>query len=156
MKTLILGLIFASISFMGYKVGDRYRQKEKFYYEFKTFLIYLKSEIGFFKKDIVQIVENYQTKNKNLCLLLNNFGEFLNGEKAKNLDILSLEENLNLHKFFEGLGKSDCDSQKEYIEKNLEIFEIVLNDAKQKNQKQGNMLKKLSILVGILVCIILI
>lgn len=156
MKIVILGLIFACISCLGYKLGDKYKQKEKFYYEFKNFLIYLKSEIGFFKKDIVQIVENYQTKNRHFKAFLNNFVGTLNGANAENLGILSTDENLNLQKFFEGLGKSDCESQKEYIEKNIEIFDIVLSDAKQKNLKQGNMLKKLSILVGILVCIILI
>jgi len=41
MKLLILGLIFASISFIGYKFGDTYKEKEAFYKEFLSFLLYL-------------------------------------------------------------------------------------------------------------------
>ena len=156
MKILILGLIFGSISFLGFKIGNVFKEKEVFYYDFKNFLIYLKSEIGFFRRDIVEIIEAYQTKNKNITMLLGNFKQSLNGENFQKINILSDSENAKIEEFFKGVGVSDCDSQKEYIEKNIEIFSKSYEDAKQQNLKQGIMYKKLSILVGILVCIILI
>lgn len=156
MKALILGLIFLFISLIGFKLGEKYKQKERFYYEFKNFLIYLKSEIGFFEKDIVEIVSTYSSKNQHLSELLNSFKQSLLGEKFEGLKILSEEENFKIIEFLNGLGKSDCESQKEYIEKNLEIFTNFYVEAKDKNLKQGTMCKKLSILVGVLVCILLI
>ncbi len=71
-------------------------------------------------------------------------------------EILSKEENLKIIDFFNGVGASDCESQKEYIEKNLEIFNSCFEQAKLQNEKQGSMYKKLSILLGLLVCIVLI
>ena len=156
MKSLILGLIFVSISYLGFKVGDRFKKKEKFYYDFKNFLIYLKNEIGFFEKDILEIVSSYETKNSNLKLLLENYQASLNEKPFEELKILSKEENLKIIDFFNGVGASDCESQKEYIEKNLEIFNSCFEQAKLKNEKQGSMYKKLSILLGLLVCIVLI
>ena len=156
MKTLILVLIFLSVSGVGFVIGDRYKQKEKFYYDFKNFLVYLKSEIGFFEKNVVDILNGYQTKNENLKLLFQKFNESLNGFEFNGLNILSSEENFKLIEFFKGIGKSDCESQKEYIEKNLEIFTKIYEDAKLDNQKKGNMFKKLSILAGLLICIVLI
>src|SRR5574344_2008524 len=100
MKSLILGLIFVSISYLGFKVGDRFKKKEKFYYDFKNFLIYLKNEIGFFEKDILEIVSSYETKNSNLKLLLENYQASLNEKPFEELKILSKEENLKIIDFF--------------------------------------------------------
>ena len=156
MKSLILGLIFGSICVLGFNIGNKFKKKEKFYYEFKNFLIYLKSEIGFFERDIVEIVDNYKTKNTDLTELLLNYKNSLQDKEFVDLNLISKEENNKLKDFFKGLGKSDCESQKEYIDKNLEIFDSLLKQAKLNNDKQGSMYKKLSILVAILVCIIII
>ncbi|MGN1208253.1 MAG: stage III sporulation protein AB [Christensenellales bacterium] len=156
MKIAILGLIFASVSFLGFRIGGKFKEKEKFYYDFKNFLIYLKSEIGFFKKDIVEIVDNFSTKNFHLNELLQNYKQSLIDKKFNKINILNDEENDKLKKFFDGIGVSDCDSQTEYVEKNLEIFGKKYEEAKIENLKKGNMYKKLSILIGILICVVLV
>ena len=68
MKLLFLGLIFVSISYIGFQYGHGYKIKENFYNEFANFLIFLKSQIGFLKTDLISIFKNYETKNKSFNL----------------------------------------------------------------------------------------
>lgn len=158
MKLLILGLIFGSISYIGYKYGDSYKIKQNFYNEFLNFLIHLKSQINFLKMNLLEIIDNYQTKDKNLKKILNDFKEnILNDNEINiNLSILTNEEKLEFQTFFNGLGKSDLLSQNEFIEKNIEIFEKKLEQKRALNLKYGVMYKKLGILFAFFICIVLI
>lgn len=156
MKYVILGLIFASICFSGHKMGNRYKEKEKFYYEFKNFLVFLKSEIGFFKKNLITIFDEFASENPKFIKLLENCKNFITSNKKLDLEFLSKQENFELEEFFRGLGQNDCNFQKEYIEKNLEFFNKKYDESVRLNAKYGVVIKKISILVGIMVCIILI
>lgn len=156
MKLLILGLIFASISYMGFQYGSKYKEKESFYNEFSKFLINLKSQINFLKLDLISIFKNYKTKDKNLTILLKNFENNLTEETTVNLTILNEDENLEISTFLKGLGKTDCLTQNDFIEKHIEIFNKKLKEKKELNIKYGNMYKKLGVLIAFLVCIVLI
>lgn len=156
MKFLFLGLIFASISYIGFQYGNSYKEKVNFYNEFSNFLLYLKSQISFLKVDLLSIFKEFKTKDKNLRILLNNFRENLLNDKIINLSILKEDENLEIFNFFKGLGKSDCFSQNDFIERQIEIFEKKLKECKEANLKYGNMYKKLGVLLAFFICIVLI
>ena len=133
MKLLFLGLIFVSISYIGFQYGHGYKIKENFYNEFANFLIFLKSQIGFLKTDLISIFKNYETKNKNLKILLNNFEINLLENQSINLSILTQEENLEILNFLKSLGKSDCLTQEEFLERQIEIFNKKLKESKETN-----------------------
>jgi len=156
MKILILGLIFASISLLGFRVGNKYSEKEKFYNEFYNFLMYIKNQIGFFKTNILEILKEYETKNKNLKKLIENYITFLNTENYEELNILTKNENEEIIKFLKGLGLNDCFTQNEFLENYQSFFEKKLNDCKALNLKYGAMYKKLGVLIAIFVCILII
>ena len=156
MKFVILGLIFSSISFLGFKMGNKYYEKEKFYNDFYNFIIFTKNQIGFLKINIIEILNNYETKNKNLKNLLINYYKFLQGEEYTELNILNKDENLEIFNFLKGIGLNDCLTQNEFFENYLIFFEKKLKEVKTLNLKYGAMYKKLGILLGICVCILLI
>ena len=156
MKFVLLGLIFGSISYIGVKLGNTYKEKERFYNDFASFLLYLKTEIGFFKTNIIEIINKYETKNKNLKLLLTNYSKFLDGKDFELLEMLSKEENEEIAGFFKGIGLNDCFTQEDFIEKNILAFNQKLDDCKKLNLKYGVLYKKLGVLFAIFVCIVLI
>lgn len=156
MKILLLGLIFGSISYIGYKLGDSYRQKEVFYNEFNKLIIYIKNQISFFKTNILEILDNYDTKNLYINKIIRNYKNFLENNQFYELDILSKNENEDIYNFLKGIGKNDCFTQNEFLSKNLDFFNNKLEECKQLNLKHGVLYKKLGVLLGIFVCLILI
>lgn len=156
MKFLFLGLIFGSISYIGFQYGNSYKEKENFYNEFSKFLLYLKSQITFLKIDLFTIFKAFETKDKNLKFLLKNIESNLKENKKIKINILTLEENLALNDFFNNLGKSDCITQEEFISHQIDFFEAKLKESKDANLRYGNMYKKLGVLAAFLVCIVLI
>lgn len=158
MKFLILGLIFGSISYMGFKIGDSYKSKQNFYSEFINFLLYLKSQINFLKTDILQVIENYKTKDKNLNKLLLELKSAIKNQDIEklNLDFLHNDEKQEFNNLFNCLGKSDLYNELEFLDKNIEIFNQLLEQKKSLNIKYGVMYKKLGILFAFFICIVLI
>lgn len=156
MKLVILGLIFSSICFTGFKFSNSFKEKERFYYEFCSFLLFLKGEISFLKSNILEILEKFNSKNENLNKVIINYKNYLKTEEYVFISLLSNEENLQIKHFFERLGQNDCFNQNEYIETNLAVFQKKYEDAKNANLKYGAMYKKLSIILAIFICIILI
>lgn len=156
MKFLILGSIFSLVTYIGFKFGNRYKEKVDFYNDFSIFLLYLKSQISFLKVDLITIFNQYECKNNHFKNLICNLSDDFNSYRNINVEILKEDENLQIRRFFEGLGKNDCLTEEDYIKRQIEIFNKKLNDAKDLNLKYGNMYKKLSILLGIFVCIVLI
>lgn len=158
MKILILGSIFALITYTGFKFGNNYKEKENFYNDFVRFLINLKTQINFLKTDIIQILNNYKTNNKNLNkLLLDYKNSIVNDKEFKiELNILTEDEKVEILTFFNTFGKSDLYTQIDLLEKYNKFFEDKLEEKRKLNVKYGVMYKKLGILLGLLVCIVLI
>lgn len=155
MKLILIFIISGLICYIGFKIGGQYWQKQNFYENFCKFLIYLKAEIGFLKSDLIQILSNYSTNDYNLKKLLNNYIQFLQKNEYVDLQILNDDENFELMEFIQNISKSDCYSIENIIEKYQAIFNKKLENSKQNYLKSGVLYKKLSILLAIFVCIVL-
>lgn len=155
MKLMILGLIFGSISCLGYLFGTKYKEKVKFYTEFYNLIVYIKNQIGFFKTDIIQILESFSTKNKNILLLIENYKNYLLTGQIQNLNILTKQENEEIYTFLKGVGANDCFTQNDFLEKYISNFKEKLNEAKNLYLKYGVLYKKLGVLLAIFVCIVI-
>ena len=156
MKFVLLGIIFASICSLGFKFSGTYKQKERFYQDFYSFLLYVKSQIFFLKTSLIEILEDYKTDNKDLKFLLNNFKNSLSQNCDFKLDILSDDENLEIKNFLNGLGKNDCFSQNDYLENNLDFFNKKFIESQSQNLKYGAVYKKLGIIFAFFIVILLI
>ena len=87
---------------------------------------------------------------------MKNYLDFLNGNEYVDLNILQKDENEKIFKFLQGVGLNDCLTQNDFFENYIVLFEKKLNEIKSLNLKYGAMYKKLGILLGIFVCILLI
>lgn len=155
MKIALLLILFSSVSLLGFQVSKVYSNKENFYLELNNFVTFLIGEISFLKTDLVKISENYKCKN----LIFNNFLENLKNillfeNEFKNIDILNDNENIILKNFVENLGKNDSTTECEKLKSFLESFKLKLDETREQNNKYGAMIKKLGVLGGILLCII--
>lgn len=156
MKFALLATISGLICYIGFKMSSSYWQKQMFYDNFCKFLIFLKGEIGFLKSDLIQILSNYQSSDKNLKTLFKNYIEFLKSGSYQSIQILTDEENIELQNFIHTISKSDCYLIDGVIEKYQEIFAKKLEECKLSYQKSGVLYKKLSIILAIFICIVLI
>lgn len=158
MKFLILGLIFGSISYIGFRFGNGYKEKERFYNEFLKFLMHFKTQINFLKTDLLQIINSYKSKDKNFNILLSSYEKNIINEIEYKIDlnILNEEEKNEFLTFFNGVGKSDLYSQIELLDKYIEMFKDKLEQKRKLNLKYGVMYKKLGVLLAFLICIVLI
>jgi len=157
MKIVLMVVLISSFSYLGFQIGGLYLAKEKFYSELIGFITHLISEISFLKTDLMGISTNFKSTNKHFNLFLNNLKNKILFEKDyENITILNEQENLEIKNFINSLGKNDALNECEIIKSFLENFKLKLNDSREGNKKYGIMYKKLGVLVGILVCIVLI
>lgn len=156
MKIIILGVIFALISLIGFKIGGKFKEKEKFYAEFLKFLLNLSTQVSFFKTNLIEVANNFKTNNNNMQVFLQQFKDKLTENKNINLNNLSEDENREINDFVLRLGNTDCFSEENYLQKYNEIFKQKYNDSVALNLKYGVLYKKLGVLVAFFVCIVLI
>ena len=137
-------------------MGSKYNKRQKFYSNFVRFLLYLKSEIGFFKTNLIEIISNYNSHDEIFDMFMQQIHKKLLLNESVFVEILTKDENYEIERFIENLGKGDCFTREEYLSKNIEYFENKLLDVKNLNKKYGNLYKKLGILLALFVCIVLI
>ncbi|MCQ2603006.1 MAG: stage III sporulation protein AB, partial [Clostridia bacterium] len=109
---LIAGGILAVISsYIGLIIKNRYKSREKFYFDAKNFAEILKRDIGFYEKSLPDIVKEFlPSASAEFAELLN---VYLGTIKAQNTDFSHLEktrlkpaEISDFERFFSALGKS--------------------------------------------------
>lgn len=155
MKIALLLILFSSVSLLGVQISKVYSNKENFYFELNNFINFLIGEISFLKTDLVQISENYISTNpifKNFIQNLKN--KLLFETEFERIEILNENENLSIKNFVDNLGKNDSVTECDKLKNILENFKITLNETREQNKKYGSMIKKLGILSGFLLCII--
>jgi stage III sporulation protein AB len=163
---LILSLVLLSAcSYLGYSFGQYYHLREQFLLDLITFCQHLKSEIGFAKNSLVQIVKNSETHyHPAMKQVLKNYVKCLNNEATidletlkKHLHTIYLEEKEHheLLQFFNSLGKTDRAHQLQTIEQFLVFFYNFLNNAEVQKKKYSGMFSKLGFLTGIFLVILL-
>ena len=163
-KFAFMGALIVLCGFLGTSFSKVYDQKELFFEEFVEFLSNIKSEVSFFKTDIVSILKKYTFKsklqkiNQDITKLLEN-NENLTNEKIEeilnNYIIFEQQDNLLICQMYCELGNLGYVEQIEKLEYYINQFKI----SKEKNQnralKMKPFCKKISILIGLLVCIVL-
>lgn len=129
---------------MGIQIKRYFFDRLKFYESMLLFCEYAIKEISFYNTTKDKILNGYSDR------ILTNVIE---GRDEK---ILSKEENIKIKNFLDSIGKFDAKNEVQ----NIEFYKIYLNNQKQKcsidYDKKSGLALKLSILIGILLCILLI
>ncbi len=144
MKYLLLLVVFCTCVYIGIEVKRYFADRLKFYDKMIVFCEYAIKEISFYNTTKNKIIEKYS----DTCL-----SAVLSGQNDK---LLSEEENKKIQEFLESIGKFDTSFEL----RNIQFYKEYLSSQKQKCaaefDKKGMLSLKLSILIGILLCILLI
>ncbi|MFA6859847.1 MAG: stage III sporulation protein AB [Clostridia bacterium] len=164
MKFVLLILIVASCSFLGYSISGYYRKREKFYFDIHSFICSLQLEINFFENKLKKIVaEKGQNFGKEFSQVINYFEQFLlsSSKSLQEKDMfagiwfLSTDEKQFIFPFFLSLGKFNSSNQVASLENFKKHFYDCSQNSKKENEKFGSLIFKLGILFGILIALIL-
>lgn len=163
-KIALLISLFAMCSYLGFSVGNTYLEKQKFYEDLLNFCQLLKNEISFLKTDIISILSKTTYKSKLNSILFDVSNLLKSTENFSSTDLnnifdkylfLDEQDKKLLCEIFSCLGKLSYEEQIGRIEYNIASIDQCLKQHSQKNSKIVPMCKKMGIIVGLLVCIVL-
>lgn len=155
-------MIVISGTLIGCSISLRNSNHIKFLREYIKLIFYIKTEIKYTQKPILQILENYDDNGYlfnqiNECIILvnkkNNFD--LSWRQAfsnlRNKYGVPLEEENIIKNFSSQLGTSDVESQINYCDYNISILNPYLKKALEKRSKD----EKLPIILGVCISLML-
>ncbi len=163
MKIALLGLVFCSFYYVGSSLSKNYYRRKYFFEDMLLFCSRVEAEVSFGKNSIVEIVKNSKNSfRKEFKSLISSYLTALDKNSYCNIKDLQEfvdkglledeEHNFVLH-FLSVLGKSDVNEQLKSIKSFEYKFKEFYKTSTQKI-KEGNLIKKVSIMMGIAVCII--
>ena len=165
MQILLYLILVAGCSYIGYGIGNFYVKRYNFLMNLILFANHLKTEINFSHNTLENIVnkhiDNFSVEFKkvlkNYLIVLEESDYVTMSDLTNNLNNIYLEpsEQNEMLQFFSILGTSDASSQIKVIDKFINSFNLFLNEAKIQKEKYGILYKKLGVLVGILLVIIM-
>ena len=157
---LILGIILLGCSaFIGFNIGNSYKRSLHFLQDFLNFINFTKNNIKFLQsstKELIECKKNtyHQDFNNFLINLQPNFEEVRVYIENFDKKLINDEIKVFFIKYFEELGRLDVQAQIKSIEQIELGLESYLMDAKEKNKKFGATYKKLGLMCGVALCII--
>ena len=147
----------------GLAVSEKYFKRVDFLRSYINFLIYLKNEIRYSQKNILEIIKSYSVRGDlSICFkkFIENMKEnsfqkswvnaFVECSNVIGIDSQEEKEILNFSKNF---GSCDIEGQITYLNHSLETFGDFLNIALESKKKKGNIPVVLGL--GISLCIVL-
>ena len=164
-KFLILCGILSLTSYVGFQLSKTYSQKTEFYEDILSFCKSLKNEISFLKTDVVSILEKSQYKSILNDILSDIISQLKTEDILKREDVIQVLSKHNcltekdkdiLCELFCNLGKLSYDSQLSSIDYNIENFQELLTKQTELSNKMRPLCKKMGVLIGVAVCIVLI
>jgi len=162
LSLIIIGCCF----YVGYGISSYYKKREKLFVELGIFCGKLKNDISFSSKLIEQILQEAMAifksplndiLQKYLMIIKNGqLTDFENINKKINSIYLKSGEIDIIVQFLAQIGKSDCDSENATISSFEQIFLGFKDECFFEAKKYSSMYIKLSLLIGLFICIILI
>lgn len=158
----LIGIIGLSGS-IGLIISNHYKERKKFFFDFKNFICALKNEINFSLIKIIDAMEKFLsiTKNKNLTNLISNYIYILKNKKELSIDglfkdvaILTDQEKQNIFLFFNRLGRVDITNQISELDNYIKIFDENYMKVKFESEKYSSLYTKMGLLIGLFVAII--
>ena len=159
-------LVFISTTLIGILIAKRYKQRESELKEIKTFLNILKTKIKFTYEPLGEILKDISGNfSSNVSNLLKNASRNMKSNSAKvawekavedsDLNILKEDKDLlaNLGKL---LGKTNLEGQVNQIEQTYELMEYQIKKAEIARIKNEKLYKRLGMLVGAGIVVLLI
>ncbi len=164
-KIAILISLFLASTYLGFQTATVYDEKLKFYQDCTKFLKNIKSEISFFKTDLISMFDKFKFQSK-FETLKNSIKDLYIQNKEFNIQdikniidktiIIDDDEKNKLAQMFFEIGKIGYYEQLEKISYYIQAFDEIESRVEQKKNKMMPFCKKMGAIIGVLLCIILI
>lgn len=160
MKIIIIVCVLLVSGLLGYMIKLRYKEQTEFLQFIKNFIDYTLLNIGIYKNNLNDIINNYiiQQNNKS-AKYIKIF------QKSNNLyyfDLKNINEYvadncfaLELKSFFNNLGKFDKDNEIEKIKNMLLLLNGKIQNSEIQEKEKGDLYFKLALAVGIVISVII-
>lgn len=161
-KLIFSVLTILSSGYVGIKINNEYSKKLEFFVTFKAFLQYILVKIAFFQNKfsdcVLSFVETHKTNSdffEKLCELSKS--SKLNVEKVSEIidtDISDKEKEM-VAQFLVAISTSNISNVEKAINGCISEIELNINKYQEQKKTKGELAKKLSICVGLVICILL-
>ena len=162
MKYFLSILIIGVSGFVGNLFARRYVERDCFYKEMKSMLVYFKSNISFLQMKVAELFDNYMKekadKNKKKLLRMKDV-VLCRDEKRleyKDFYFLKKEEREEIESFIKGLGLGSIDSELNKIDIFQKLVERKMEEVSDLRKKNEGLTYKLSLSIGVILCILII
>ena len=164
MSWILSGVIIGACAYIGIGVSLYYKKREGLFMEIGIFCNKLKNDINFSHKAVLEILnDTIPTFKSPLKDILSQYkkkildGEFTNFSNLKIIKSAYLKQNETdiIIQFLSQLGKSDAQNQSAVITAFENNFKVFKDECYLEKKKYSALYIKLSLLIGVLICIIL-
>lgn len=168
-KIICALVIILASSYLGYNKASLYSKREKVIRDFSIFFNRIKAEILYTQNTVPNLIENNRqdlyidVKNSlgaiSTDMLINESKFSIEKSIEKNINEIKCLEETDKNYIIKGLnflGKTDIEGQQSIIENTISLLDIQIKDAKDMENKNSKLYKKLGILLGIFLVVIVI
>lgn len=154
------GLLALVACYIGLLIKRRYRQRYLFYKSANDFAKSLSAELSTLKTPLPTVAKNHLQKQQGdfECVLEKwlsmSTSLRIEGEDIFKIPLLKVDEQRELERFFQPLGKSVLNEQLAHINGFQKLFENKMEECANDSKKLGNMYFKLCVLIGLALLLI--
>ena len=152
MKIFLLIIVLCCVAYIGWQIKTSLKKKKVFYEDLVNFCEDYKREVTFLKCGLDTIIDKCTKHDSAINKVLTQY--LKNG--TCEINDLRHEDVNDIKVFLAGLGKQDVDGEVNNIEFHKSKFVAKLHEHEKIYDKYGSFSVKMSALVGVLICIILI
>ena len=149
-------LIVCLSGFVGKKMAAVYVFRDKFFKEFNSLLVYFENNIRYSQTKIDEMFDCYSVDSRAFKKIkeLKNLATEGVVERKRQL-FLKLEEQKEIGEFFKSFGNGNLETELNKI-KNLKSFlERRGVEAEEQRKKNEGLIYKLSLMIGVVICILI-
>lgn len=151
-KIVLAIVIVVLLGYIGYGIEKYYKTRLKILLDYKNFIAFVRRETDFFKSNVEELIEKYDYSTEYLKALLT---RVINNENYDR-KFLSKEESIKIQNFVTELSKADYYFKNVVIKNAEELVNQMINLAEKEKIQKGELGRKLIILLGIGLIILII
>ena len=151
-KIVLAIVIVVLLGYIGYGIEKYYKTRLKILFDYKNFIDFVRRETDFFKSNVEELIEKYDYSTEYLKALLT---RVINNENYDR-KFLSKEESIKIQSFVTELSKADYYFKNVVINNAEELVNQMINLAEKEKIQKGELGRKLIILLGIGLIILII
>lgn len=157
MKIMLCISIVIAFTYIGKELTNNYYIRLNYFKDMKNFLEYCKLNISFNTPSIIHLIEGYEFQSKFLKQdMINYKNSLINNYEIKLCNFLIGNEKIIIQSFINDFGKKDKTETLNLFCKYIDECSIYLNKLNEIEKQKGILPLKLSLSLGVLICILLI